>query len=712
MGLLDRFGRGAKGPLAFICIGLIAAVITLLLFFIKPHFITIVDLKAGDAMLRARSVQSPTPEVVIVAIDEKSINELGRWPWKRSNIAKLIVGLREAEVTAFDMIFSESEDEANDAALSRAIKEADNVVLGYFFRDDSTEEPLAESLLQLERSAITVLRYIDGSDGLDVPALDFDGIETNIPSIGRGAEGFGSFNIVPGEDGVYRFSNLVFSYQGGLYPALSLEALRRFLDEDIIMSMAEYGIDEISIAEYPIVLNEAGHLALNFYGPGETFTHYSAVDVIEGRIDPDEFAGRIAFVGVTEKAVYDIRVTPVDPVYPGVEVHATVAANVLEGRFLISDMSTFLINAVMILFLPLIMAFLLSMVHRTYVSLIIFGVIASSLSAFVFFLFSTFDMVLTLVYPLISLSFAYVSLEAYRNVVVEKKSKFYRKAFSTYVPPQLVNEIIKDPESLKLGGQKRVISVLFSDIRGFTTISESMSPEKLVTLLNEYLTPMTQIVFDERGTLDKYIGDAVMAIYNAPVDLPMHPKRACTTALQMIAILPELNTGWQKRGFPPINIGIGINTGEAVVGNMGADIRFDYTAIGDTVNLSARLEGMTKLYGVKIIISEHTYRDTKEDFVFRDLDLVRVKGKTKPVAILELIDFKGAGTENSLALPFKEALINFRKGKFKTARRGFEDILKTFPDDGPCKLYIDRCDDYIASPPPADWDGVFTATTK
>ncbi len=702
-------GRGVS---AFIIIGLAVSIVTTFLYVVRLDSIHLFDLKLNDIMLRARDAATPPSKVVIVAVDEKSVNELGRWPWKRSRMASLIRNLDEAGVVAFDMVFSEQENLTNDTELRDAITEHGNVVLGYFFRNDSTSEPNKVSLEQMQRSKISLVRYLDDevAQAGKLPLQQYRGVEPNISMVGTGAAGFGSFNIVPEDDGLYRVAKLMYSHDGFIYPVLSVEALRRYLGDEFVVTAASYGIDSLNLGSYDIPLSDDGGFTLNFYGKGGTFSTYSAVDVINGVVPEEAFRDKVVFVGVTEKAVYDIRATPIDPTYPGVEVHATIVGNVLDGRYLLSDGRTIFLNVLLILLVPIILSVLISRVHRTYVSLIIFAGFFVALSGAIFFIFSTYSLVVSLLYPLISLSVTYMSAEAYRNVVVEKKSKFYKKAFSTYVPPQLVTEIIKDPESLKLGGVKREITVLFSDIRGFTTLSERIPPEELVALLNDYLTPMTEIVFEEEGTLDKYIGDAIMALFNAPIEIPGHPKRACTAALSMINRIPELNLEWAKRGLPPIYIGIGLNTGEAVVGNMGADLRFDYTAIGDMVNLASRLEGMTKVYGVEIVASEYTVKGAKDEFLFRELDYVRVKGKEKPVAIYELMDFKGGSEE--LSLEFSKSLLNFRKGKFKTARSGFEEILKKHPDDTPSRLYVERCDTYIATPPPRDWDGVFVATSK
>ncbi|MCK4846163.1 MAG: adenylate/guanylate cyclase domain-containing protein [Deltaproteobacteria bacterium] len=724
MKLIDKItdSLSTRGAIAFIILSLFSSLIVLLIFFAKPEFINLLDLKLTDSMFRIRADVSPPGDVVVIAIDEKSVNELGRWPWKRGHIGELLYGLKDARVVALDMIFSESSETENDEALAQAIKANGNVVLGYFFRDDATEEPSEKSMEYLNDSKLSAIRFLGDATDLSEAELTpeyfanvFTGVETNIDLLHEGSLGVGSFNILPSIDGVLREANLIYGYgEEGIYPTLAIEALKAYYDDELLLTVAPYGIDSVAIGDKVIPLSESGAYTLNYYGPGSvTFTTYPAVDVIKGRISPETFKDKIIFVGATEIGIYDLRVTPIDPVYPGVEVHATIAGNVLQERFLIRDGTTAMLTVVLIFLIPLMLGYILSRVHRTYVALFVFSILFAVIVLTVYISFSSFSLLLNLIYPLLALSLSYLITEAYRNIVVEKKSKFYRKAFSTYVPPELVSEIIKNPESLKIGGTKKVISVLFSDIRGFTTISERLTPEELVSLLNEYLSPMTEIVFKERGMLDKYIGDAIMAIYNAPLDLDEHPRRACSTALNMLKALPALNRKWAKRDYPELKVGLGIHTGEAVVGNMGAALRFDYTAIGDTVNLAARLEGMTKLYGVKILVSQSTYQECKRSFIFRRLDFVKVKGKTKPVAIYELMGTNdSAGEYAELATLFKEALIDYSKGKFKTAQAGFEDILKQYPDDRPSQLFIDRCREFIVTPPPPGWDGSYVALSK
>ena len=355
--------------------------------------------------------------------------------------------------------------------------------------------------------------------------------------------------------------------------------------------------------------------------------------------------------------------------------------------------------------MPVLLALLLNTTPRTAVGLGYFSGCAGCYFLADYLLFKYFSLDLSLIFPVVSLLLTYAGSEAYRNLIIEKRGRYLKKAFSSYVSAELVDEIVKNPDLLKLGGEKREISILFSDIRGFTTLSESLSPEELVRLLNEYLAPMTRIVMEERGTLDKFIGDAVMAIYNAPLTVAGHAGHACRSALKMLDRLGELNAEFAKRGLPRIDIGIGINTGQAVVGNMGADMRFDYTAIGDNVNLASRLEGLNKYYGTHILVSEST-RAQAEGFGFREVDLVRVKGKNEPVSVYELLNEPGEPEP-----AFVRALALYRAQEFARAEADFA-VIAAAAGDQLSKLYLERCRQFMASPPGAGWDGVYVAKSK
>jgi len=699
-----------------IAIGLFSALLSLSLYTWSPSFLNEVDLRYSDFRFKTRGNIEPNPKVVIVAIDEKSINQLGRWPWSRYLIAEFIEKLSDykPKVVGFDILFSEQESKDADIALGKAVEKSRNIILGYFFRDDATEEPTTASLKQVKRSNIKLIKYLDKPPSNVLKT--FRSADLNLPEIGAGALGFGFFNMLPDGDGIFRRSQLLMSYDGEIYPSLNLESIRLFLGGDLWLTMASYGVEALNINKTQIPTDESGQLLVNFYGPGGTFKTYSAVDVVSGKVPVEALENKIVLVGATEIGIADLRPTPFNPVFPGVEIHASVAGNILDGRFLIENNLTHALDIGLLFMLPILLVFLLIRARGTVIGFTIFIVFVFLYLLGNFLIFTRLNFVISTIYPALSIGFAYVFFEAYRNLVIERRSRYLRKAFSSYVSSDIVDEILRDPDKLKLGGENKNVTLLFSDIRGFTSLSESIPPEMLVSVLNEYLSPMTQIVMEERGTLDKYIGDAVMAIFGAPLDVPDHATRACQASLSMLKKLGQINNEWRKRNFPTISIGIGINTGAAIVGNMGANMRFDYTAIGDSVNLASRLEGLNKLYGTEIIISKSTLENlnsSEAPFLFRELDLVQVKGKEEPISIFELVNtFSGDSNKTDLVRMFTEALNTYREGKFLAAKEKFAEILLNFPNDTPSALYKERCQEYILHPPPLDWTGVYTAKEK
>ncbi len=542
--------RGKKGNKNFflvtIAIGLFSALLGLGLYRWSPPFIREVDLRYGDLCFKIRGKVEPSPQVAIVSIDERSINELGRWPWSRRRLAQLVEKLADYGpiAVAFDIIFSEAESEDADRVFAAALeKNGENIILGYFFREDATQEPSPESLKQLKRSNIKLINFLGEPKSNFLKK--FSSAEVNLFQIGTHVQGFGFFNVLPDPDGIVRRAQLLMTYNGEIYPSLNLESMRHFLGEEILLKLASYGIDGLYLGQRHIPTDEMGQFLINYYGPGGTFPTYSVVDVLSGKIPREALKDRLVFIGTTETGLYDPRSVPLDPIFPGVEIHATVAGNILDGRFLIKNNLTQGLDIVLLLILPLFLVSLLMRVQRTFsgfsifLTLIFFHILGNYL------LFTRLGLLVSILYPGLSLGFAYIFFEGYRNLAIERRSRYLRKAFSSYVSPELVGEILRDPDKLKLGGENRKITVLFSDIRGFTSLSETMPPETLVLLLNEYLGPMTQIVMDERGTLDKYIGDAIMAIFGAPLEVPDHSKRACRAALRMLEGLIQGRLLWE-----------------------------------------------------------------------------------------------------------------------------------------------------------------------
>ncbi len=688
---------------------LIALVASIIIFFVDSasvSFIHNVDLKMKDLRLLVRGQIPPPSSVVVVAIDNKSVKEIGRWPWSREIIGELVTGVAEygAKVTALDVVFSETQNPLSDSALAESIALSGNVIAGHFFRDEV--HPIdPEVLAQIKSSKISQLQIDAGVTS--VPLIEYANFDANIAAIGQGALAYGFFNVISDSDGLFRQLPLLMLYNKDVYPSMVLQALQHFIGEGAEVSVGSAGVRSIHVGKYVIPSNQQAELSVNYYGPGGSIKTYSAADVIRKRLPQNELQGKLAFVGFTEMGIYDVRPTPFDSVLPGVEIHATAAANTLDGRFIIHNSSTDLLDRATLFLLPLILALFLGLAPSALIGFLAGTGMSTLYIAVNYLLFSRYLIDGSLLSPLMALGLTTIGSEIYRSLVVDRKGRHMKRAFSNYVSADLVAQIMKNPDSLKLGGEKREISILFSDIRGFTTLSEQLSPEALVQVLNEYLNPMTMIVLEEKGTLDKYIGDAIMAIYNAPLDVAGHARHACRSALKMMEKLGDLNRSFIERGIHSIDIGIGINTGDAVVGNMGASMRFDYTAIGDNVNLASRLEGLNKMYGTHIIVSESTKMLAGEGFYFREIDLVAVKGKLQPVPIYELMVDDVSG----LLISFSDALMMHRNREFAAALILF-DCLSTSHQDSVSVLYAERCREFIAEPPPPEWDGVFVAKTK
>jgi len=734
-------------------IAILVILIAVIMFFMNVPFLHFMELKALNLRMVSRGQLPTGGEIVIAAVDEKSLSELGRWPWPRSTHAELVDKLKEygAKAVGFDIVFAEPDansslktiDELSkemkmagiqdkiiqqlldrkkmtadsDAILAESIAKAKNVTLGYFFHLSSedvaylSEEDIEAAAENLDNSRYQIIKADSEPD--ETRIVHAYSAAVNLKLLNDAAESSGYFNAFPDSDGTIRWSPLVIQYQDSYYYSLALSLLLQYLDWPMLtLNMAEFGIAGISLGDTFIPTNESGWLLINYLGPAKTFPHYSISDIINGQISPDSFKDKIVIVGATATGIYDLRVTPYSNVYPGVEIHATVIDSILHQNFLQQTDVTKAIDVFSIILFGLIMGIAIPRVKAIY------GILLSLLILTVFvianaFIFTHYNLWLNMIYPVLTMLMIYLGITIYRYITEEREKKKIRGAFQYYLTASVINEMLKDPSKLKLGGDKKDLSVLFSDIRGFTTISEKLTPEELVHLLNEYLTAMTNVVFHYNGLLDKYMGDAIMAVFGAPLDQPDHALRACKTALGMMDELKKLQKKWTEENKPVLNIGIGINSGDMVVGNMGSDMRFDYTVMGDSVNLGSRLEGINKEYGSNIIISEYTYEAVKDVLFCRELDAVRVKGKKQPVKIYELLcEMKDAEKWRQPVSLFEEGLAKYKQGLWDEAIERFHKVLEIRPVDAPAHLYIERCKELKKNPPEGTWDGVFTMTRK
>ncbi len=734
-------------------IAVFVILVALILFFIDAPFLRFMELKALDLRMVSRGTIPAGGETIIVAIDEKSLSELGRWPWPRTTIAKLVDALKGygAKAVGFDIVFAEPDANSSlktvaelsrevkevgvrdtrifglleekqkladtDAALARSIENAKNITLGYFFHISEKEVGhLSEEQIAAGESAIANSRFqmVRSQKGASDDALIHAyAAQPSLPILCEVAENSGYFNSFPDSDGVIRWSPMVIKFRDNYYSSLALSMIVQYLEWPmLVLHQAEYGVDNITLDKLKIPTNESGRMLINYLGPGKTFPHYSVADILAGRLPAETFKGKIVLVGATATGIYDMRVTPFSAVYPGVEIHANVIDNILHGNFLIHSGWTRFLDMCSIILVGLIMGVAVPRMKAVAGIALCLALIGAFVAANVTVFIRT-NVWLNMVYPVLTMMTIYLGITIYRYVTEEREKKKVRGAFQYYLTASVVNEILKDPSKLKLGGDMKNLSVLFSDIRGFTSIAEKLSPEELVRLLNEYLTAMTDVVFKYDGLLDKYIGDAVMAVFGAPLHQPDHALRACRTAIEMKSELKRLREKWAAEGRPDVNIGVGINTGDMVVGNMGSQMRFDYTVMGDSVNLASRLEGTNKEYGTTIIISEFTYETIKDELFCRELDAVRVKGKKLPVRIFELLgDRKDAAEWQEFADRFATGLAKYRAGLWDEAIAAFQSVLEVKPGDPPTRLYLERCAELKANPPEGEWDGVFTMTKK
>ncbi|WP_457644363.1 CHASE2 domain-containing protein [Persephonella sp.] len=669
------------------------------IYFSKPTSLTKFVYNLEDVKFSIRDIsgisRKPFEDLVVVVVDEKSINRFGRWPWDRKITGELIERLKEAKVVGLDIVFSEQSSPESDKALMLAINRAGNVVSGFFFRDYATQTVTEELIDLLEDCSLP--RYRVFSDKVGIPEYSY--IESNIPGILERALSCAFFNIKPDVDGIYRHYPTVYIFEGMLFPSLAIQLVRFYFDREIDLELDELGVRKLTIGEITIDRN---YIRLNFYRDINTV---SAVDVLDGKVDPSFFKDRIVIVGITEMGIYDVRPTPIDPLTPGVFLHYTAVSNIINGDFIKESPLYDLIFTVTVMLLVFFAGSVRRLKYRLslYIPVITLPFILPSI------LFIYENIWILTVYPFL-FSFVYVIiLEMYQFFKTDLQTRELKRAFSKYLSPDVVEQIVRNPEKLGLGGEEKEITVLFADIRDFTQITEKLTPKQVAKLLNVYFDDFTKIILNNRGLLDKYIGDAVMAVFNAPVAVPDHPDRACRTALDLVDRLDKINEKLEKLDLPPIRIGIGINTGKAIIGNLGSSLRFEYTAIGDTVNLASRLEGLNRIYGTEIILSQYTVERVRSEFLFRKLDRVRVKGKEQPVYVYQLMK-KNERNENIKAL-YEEALSYYFNTEFNLAVEIFKELWERY-QDFPSKVLLERTLNLIKNPPGVNWKGIYEVKEK
>jgi adenylate cyclase len=500
-----------------------------------------------------------------------------------------------------------------------------------------------------------------------------------------------------------------------MYASIDVQALRLYLgltNEQTVLNYGGAGVTSIEFGpKLTVHPDDLSRMMVNYNGPVRTYPYISFADAAEKKFAPGTFKNKLVLVGASATGIGDLRATPFGAIdFPGVEIHANLIDNILNQKFLMRGGPQVLTDLAFIFLFGIPLGMWLALVQPRWMAFGLLLLIPFGGIVYWAFLHGWW---LNFIVPSLFTLVPNVGLVAlYRVLIEDQEKRKVRGAFQQYVSPEVIRRVLSDPELVQ--PRKSEITVLFSDVRGFTTISETLDAQELARLLNGYLTEMTRIIFRHQGTLDKYIGDAVMAIWGAPFTEPKHGERCCEAALSMLSRLSELQQGWVSEGLPAMEIGIGIDTGIASVGNMGSSLRYGYTAMGDTVNLASRLEGLNKEYGTSILISETTRADvTNDQIIIREIDFIRVKGKNQPVTIFEILSRQAAANDGkALVEMFGQGREAYKARNWRAAKTAFDEVLRRWPDDGPSRVFRGRCDEYLAEEPDADWDGVHVMKYK
>jgi adenylate cyclase len=695
------------------------------------------DAVVYDYKLQANMPRTVDDRVVIVDIDDKSLREIGRWPWPRETMAKLTTNLlQEYGVAAvgYDIVFSEP-DQSSGLPVLEKLAAGDLKGESDFASILSRLRPRLDYDARLAEALTTgpsVLGYyfnlVDkaaSAGQLPTPALDCGELHkygispqvataynANLALLQSKATDAGFFNMQADFDGVARRMPMIIEYQGKCYGSLALQTTRQAMGSSAPRVVPANGRKPAMLALDDLTVPlDAAAMAMVPYRPPGAFPYVSAADVIKDRAPSADLEGRVVLIGSTAPGIMDLRVTPTSKQFPGVEIHANLISGILDGVIPWEPVGVHRIEVAMVLVLGLILAALLPFAQPVRATL--FAVLALALLAGVdLYAWTHWHMDLPVAAGFAAVVGLFVLNMSYGFFVEARSKAQITRLFGQYVPPELVDEMAQDPERYSLRGESRVMTVLFSDIVGFTSISEKLEASELAAMLNAYLSHMTRLVQDRKGTIDKYIGDAIMAFWGAPMSDDRHAHDAVLTAMAMQSTLAELNPQLEAKGWPAVALGVGVNTGRMSVGNMGSEFRMAYTVMADAVNLASRLEALTRQYGVWVLCGEST-REACPDIAFMAIDRVRVKGKVQPVAIYAPL---GVATEVEparleAARTFEAALDDYIGQRWAAA----EAKLRALNEAAPCKLYdvyLQRVAVFRDTPPPSDWDGVFTYTTK
>jgi len=701
-----------------------------------------------DSRVRLTMPRTVDDRIVILDIDEKSLSEEGRWPWSRDRLALLMDQLFDKygiAVVGFDVVFAEK-DESSGLKVLQSLSEnqlkddssflsvlsqikpsleydnqfADkmrsrNVVLGYYLtgqQDSNLSGQLPEPVFS--SSAFK---------GRPVGFTLWNGYGANLPDLQQAAASAGHFNPLVDFDGRVRRIPMLVEYDGAYYESLSLAMVRTLLGQPkLIPGYAESDATGYSGLEW-LEIDAGSQLKIPVDGDVATFVPYrgmqgsfpyiSVADVLHGRVDEASLKDKIVLVGTTAPGLMDMRATPVAEVYPGVEVHANMISGILDQR--VKERPAYMLGAevVWLLLIGGALSFLLPILSPIKAILTsIFMLVATILLSLA--MWQEGNVLMPIANSLVMVALLFALNMSYGYFVESRTKRLITHLFGKYVPRELVDEMSKNPEQVvSMEGESRDMTILFSDVRGFTTISEGLDPKELSLLMNEFLTPLSRVISTHQGKVDKYMGDCIMAFWGAPKPLSDHARSAILAGIEMQQTLKKLLPQFKARGWPEIQVGVGINSGRVSVGNMGSDVRVAYTVMGDEVNLASRLEGITKQYGVGIIVGENT-RNAVTDFLYRELDHVQVKGKDKPVAIYEPLCLTSEASKDLLdeVKLFHEVRRLYRKQDWDQAELQLMNLQRISPDNALYRIYTERVNYFRQNPPAQDWDGVFVFQTK
>jgi adenylate cyclase len=713
--------------------------------FLPSHFQSL-DNRVRDFYFKFRGPEKASEDIVIIDIDERSIKELGQWPWERDKVAQILTNLTQnnAGIIGLDIVFSEADKTSPSKFASQWGLDTKNLPDYDFI------------LSEVVANTPTILGYVfdfdakNTNDAPQIPAIFIEknkpqkeflptakGVLPNLDIIQNNSYSSGYMNNIPDETGIIRSVPLVIKYEQQAYPSLAFEMYRIATNsKKVILQYGENGIENILLQKEQIKTDRFGRLHINFRGPFKSYKYISAVDIYNNTIEPESLQGKFVLIGTSAYGLMDLRSTPLDSVIAGVEVHANLIDNLLHNDMLIKPSWMEIAD----IFAIIIIVFIVTMIFYNLpwgALLLIYSLSLFGIMYLNYYLLFEKYIIVNSIFPLFSMIISLICILAVKYLLESRQKDLIKSKFATKVSASVMEDILEHTDSNTLEGEEKEITVFFSDVRNFTNISEAMgNPKSLIKLMNQIMEPMTKIIIEENGTIDKYIGDAIMAYWNAPLDVKNHADRAVCASLRQLHHLKDLNNQLRlnpefinvirmsdKENIPIVDIGIGLNSGVSIVGEMGSTQRSDYTVIGDPINVGARLESLCKFYNSRLNISSYTKDMLQKKYIYRFLDLVTVKGKLEPLEIWQVHNFDDDKAE-PLFYKNKEELLKeldlYHHAISLYKSENFNDALKIFQEINQWEnksnlkiytIYIERCKHYIQIPP-KNFNGIFVHTTK